>query len=187
MDHVAEALDRLLMQYKDAENIKALITGLSLQTQDEDDTLKDILEREIFLDAVGEQLDAWGVILNVPRGGMVDADYRYRLAIAIVQNHSEGTINDLIAILYSLLKPLDVKLAEVFPAGFLVYVNQPTETVPNIKDVIRNAKIAGVEFELIQAEEETFAFLDYVQQNNIPSGFGDIADPLVGGILSTVI
>lgn len=116
MDHVTESLNRLLYQYREAANIQSLIVALAQQSQDEEDALQDIIVKEMFDYAVGEQLDAWGAILNVQRGVMNDYDYRTRLRIKIAQMNSEGTITDLISIFQQMTNAAKVTLVELFPA-----------------------------------------------------------------------
>lgn len=116
MDHVSDALASTLYQYRDATNLRGIISALAQQTQSEEDALQDILAREIFEYAVGEQLDAWGNILNVPRGTLNDYDYRTRLRIKIAQMNSEGTIPDLVSIFHQMTNAWLTQLVELFPA-----------------------------------------------------------------------
>lgn len=121
MDHVAEALNRLMSQYSGATYLRAIVSALATQSQGEEDVLQDIMVKEIFQTAVGEQLDGWGTILNVPRGSFTDTEYRARLAIKVAQINSEGTIPDLINIFRQMTNAWKTQLVEMFPATIALH------------------------------------------------------------------
>lgn len=118
VNHVSEALARRLYQYQNAGNLASIITALAQQSQDEEDTLQAVQPLEVFKTAAGEQLDGWGKILNVPRGTMLDFEYRARLAIKIAQINSEGSIPDLLNIFGGMMNAWKSELVEMFPATF---------------------------------------------------------------------
>ena len=128
VQHANYALDRLLYQYKNAVNLKAIVANLAGQSQGEEDALQDIMSYEYLPIAVGEQLDGYGKLLGVSRGTLADDAYRNMIYLKIFENFSEGTAEDLIHIFGSFTRAAQVVVMELIPATislFAVDANEP--------------------------------------------------------------
>lgn len=170
LDHEAQALARLIEQYKGSTNIENVIKAIVPQTQDQEPVLDDLQLLRFLGAASGEQLDGLGRILDTPRAGLSDTDYRGLLTVKIAENFSEGTIEDLIGIFNALMDATKTQAIETFPAAFqLTAINGGVPILPlaNVRISIERAKPAGVGIgALIQATADPFVF------DGDPDGFG---------------
>lgn len=96
--HAAEALERLCELFKAKANIRALITLWCGPIQAFEDVMYQVLTERTVDIAIGVQLDMLGVIVGQPRGGLSDDDYRRYIRARIRVNRSNGTINQILAI-----------------------------------------------------------------------------------------
>src|SRR5690606_25505389 len=97
-NHVAKALTRVLAQFKDKPNYRAVLTALVEPAQSVEDALQQLLLDRAVNTAIGVQLDALGKIVKQPRAGLGDEDYRRYVRARIATNRSKGTIADLLTI-----------------------------------------------------------------------------------------
>lgn len=175
-DHEARAKARLITQYKNSVNIEKIISIYAKKIQEIEDQAFKLLDERSIDTAVGYNLDVLGIILNEPRIGLSDDDYRLLLKAKIAQNVSEGTIEDIIGIFRMLLRPEQIYLNEVYPAGFeltSVGATMPITSNERVKEAIRRAKAAGVQIVDIKVvNENEFAFLGTTDPT--AKGFRDI-------------
>jgi len=185
IDFEDEAIDRLLHQYKEAENLKSVVRTIADQCYYEVDTLETILSSESLSTAIGEQLDGFGKILNLPRGSLSDSLYRTALYLKIYMVNSEGTIEDLVKIFGSLMNSDHVEIHEYFPAAFSIQASVPVEPdMETARTAVELCKAAGVEIgSLSLTTSPAFAFAEYVGPDET-AGFDD-GTGTVGGVLST--
>ncbi len=149
--HAADALARLIQQFKGKPNIAALLNSFNEQTQDyEDDVqdLSDVLDIDLM---TGVNLDHIGEIVNQPREGRNDADYRQAIRERISANVSSGTPDQVIEIFTGLTGSTVVDYDEDYPAGFVIYGDgaQPA----SLYDAMNAAKPAGVYMGLLDLLE----------------------------------
>lgn len=175
-DHDAQAKKRLITQYQDSENIKKILTVYTAQIQEiEDELFKLINDREIDT-AAGYQLDQLGTILNEPRFGLNDDNYRLLLKAKIAENTSEGTIEDVISIFRMLLRPDEIVYNEIHPAGFeltAVGSTMPIASIDRLRTAIERAKVAGVDLvDIKTVNQPEFSFFD--DPDPTGKGFRDI-------------
>jgi hypothetical protein len=121
--HAADALARLLQQFKDKPRIEALLNAINAEVQTYEDEvmdLSDVLDIDLM---GGVNLDHIGDIVTQDREGRNDADYRQAIRDKIARNVSSGTPDELIEIFEfltgSTLSSID--LQEEFPAGYSIY------------------------------------------------------------------
>jgi hypothetical protein len=180
--HVIDAENRLLEQYKNKPNIKALVDGLIGPVQTLEDAFNDLKLNRGISGAVGVQLDRLGDIVGIKRLGLDDETYRLRIKIQIVQNVSEGEPDRLIQVFQSLVGSLNVYYQENYPAG--VNLMGGGSIAPGqealIYENIQNIAPAGVRVDYIGTFPigSVFAFEGGVTQSK---GFGDSSDLTVGG------
>ena len=121
--HNADALARLLYQYRNSSNLQGLLTGVfGTQTQELEDALYGILEALDIQSMEGDQLDQIGTIVGQERYGVDDVEYRVRILARIGKNVSEGDIERVISI-WRLFSPesASIQLVENFPAEVAIY------------------------------------------------------------------
>ncbi|NIQ92439.1 MAG: hypothetical protein GWN93_27040 [Deltaproteobacteria bacterium] len=97
-DHEAQALGRLITQFKESTKLKGVISSFVSGQQDLEDVFCDVdVSRQLDV-ATGQQLDNIGEIVGRARGGLSDEKYRLQLYGQIGINVSKGTPEDLISI-----------------------------------------------------------------------------------------
>jgi hypothetical protein len=92
------ALDRLAQQFRDKPNIVSFVTAQATPAQSIEDALQQLLTLRSVYTATGSTLDAIGKLVNQPRNGLVDADYRRYIAARVRANSSDGIPDQLLAI-----------------------------------------------------------------------------------------
>jgi hypothetical protein len=155
-DIPAEAQSWLAGQFSEATRLQALTAALAEPVKDIDDIAVALQTWRDIDTATGVALDQIGQIINQPRYGggypvgEADADYRPKLRAAILRNRSNGTAEQLIAMVVALLDGLSpvVQVADVYPAGFVlaVWVSAAPSTAQAqaLVDFCVAAKAAGV-------------------------------------------
>jgi hypothetical protein len=145
-NHVQQGLARLISQYQSATLFKTWL-GIYLGVcQDIEDCLWEVLEKRNIDSGIGVQLDNIGKILNRPRGGLVDDDYRIALRCEIAILRSTGTADDIFTV-GSLAIPLGFSfgLTDLGDAALLVTFNGvPTFNVLAFFQAINRARQGGV-------------------------------------------
>jgi hypothetical protein len=114
---------RLLSQFKNKPNIKALLLSSLKVLQDTQDSLIDYSEANNLATGTGVILDIIGKIVGERRAGRLDPSYRESLYNRIVINTSEGTPNELLEILSLLSKGTSTRIYEHFPLTTAFYTN----------------------------------------------------------------
>ena len=98
-DHLQQAINRLISQYRDRPNINALLKTMVDRIQSVEDTLFDFYGKRLDINvAVGEQLNQIGELVGQDRLGYKDDFYRILIFSKIGINTSQGTVPDLIDI-----------------------------------------------------------------------------------------
>ena len=182
-EFIAAALARMLVQYKTAANLRAVISSLAGQSYDELAAIAAAMDAEVLDTATGEQLDGFGKILNVPRGLMDDTHYRAALILKIAENFSEGTTEDLISIFGQIMTATSVQAWDFPPASFGLQAQYPTVPDPvNARTTVEACKVAGVGIGFLSyTTNPPFAFLE----DPDPDGLGfDDGSGTIGGYLA---
>ena len=143
---VAEGIANLIEQFRDAPNIIALLTPFLTQEQELEASAFEILIDTALPNAIGEQLDGIGRIVGEPRFGRTDADYRIAINARILVNQSEGTPEELIAIVNALISAsTSITFTESFPAEFEIETTDAiTVSGTQVGKFVIQAKPAGV-------------------------------------------
>lgn len=150
--HVVEALANLAAQYKGKANIEAMLTAYINQVQDLEGVLFELLTERFIDDAEGVQVDGFGSIVGEAREGRSDADYKLAIQARIVLNLSNGTPEDLIALVRSVVGAAVVRMTDYFPAGFVAYIEDPIDPLiispAKAYAILQKGKPAGVQAQL---------------------------------------
>lgn len=185
-NHVAEAVNNLLTQFRNKTAVEALVRAPAEQIQDLEDALVQVLEGRSVVVAVGAQLDGIGRILNVERGGRNDDAYRVALRLQIKGNNSRGTAQDLLDIieLWNGSPPVGRwQIRDAGVASFIVELRDrgaalTTSEASELALYLRAARAAGVYAYLvypntIEGDEQYFSFGPSADANGDSFGFGD--------------
>jgi hypothetical protein len=97
--HGDEAVSWLLEQFKGKPKIEALVRALVAPVQRLEDVMWQVLTRVVDMEhAEGVHLDLFGRILQLPRAGLADDEYRSRLRVWQLVLRSNGRAEELIHI-----------------------------------------------------------------------------------------
>lgn len=153
-DHVARGLSLLITQFRrtrpenslpNPNNMINILTPFLQQVQ-----LVEYMESDLdtlrWLDtAVGVQLDGLGEILQLPRNGRTDFDYRIALKFQVYINRSSGEPEVIIAFVKDFTNATKVRLQEAYPAGLFIFTDGTTVlTNFNLVEAIEEILAAGV-------------------------------------------
>lgn len=191
------AKDWLAGQFSEATRLQALTGALAESVKDIDDIAVTLQTWRDLDTASGVALDQIGQVINQPRYGggypvgESDADYRPKLRAAILRNRSNGTAEQLIAMIVALLDGLSpvVQIIDAPPAGFVcaVWVSAAPSTAQAqaLVEFCVAAKAAGVGIVgLAWYTAPTFAFDGYPDP---PFKGYDDGTGLVGGYWANYI
>ncbi len=165
-DHVAEALENLLEQFKGKPTLAKVLTTYVDQIQDLENTAFGVYFGRMLSNAEGEQLDGLGDIVGEPRDGKTDAEYRIAIAVRILINKSGATPEDVIAIVDAATEgAFEIKYREYDPAAFIIELVGPidpvtftAQTAALIAGYLRDGKPAGVLAHLVYYPEDAFRY-----------------------------
>jgi hypothetical protein len=159
IDHITDhgARARALVPYKFRTKLRylSLLNSVLIGAQTAEDTAWECIAENYLAVAVGVQLDNYGRILNCPRGGLVDDDYRTLLLGRIQGNISAGEPWRLTLILY-LIAGLDgdigtVRYIPLYPGAskfLLLRSSRMSSTMAaRVKEWMRDLQPSGVGLE----------------------------------------
>lgn len=191
LEHVAEALARLLEQHKRKPRIRSAVEAQAAEVQAVEDALWQMYTEESIENGVGVQLDRIGKIIGLGRDGLTDGQYRPQLRAWIKVRRSAGTAAQLIEIVrLSQDDPtFALTLTEPEPATVRVVLDQPVllgggGRIKRLFRLLKAAKSAGVKLYLegtISPFDDVFSFGDVPTETGSSHGWGDADDPDVGG------
>lgn len=161
-DHAEEAEALLPHQFKDADNLKAILGALTAQVQAAENMIFNLWQSRWLDNAAGAQLDGLGAIVGVDREGLEDDAYRIMIRVQILVNASSGTFDQILAIFEHLDPDNTYVIEEMFPAGFQISALLPFDapvSEARMGRLLGDAKAAGVEAQLVyQTQENAFRF-----------------------------
>lgn len=162
--HVDEALANLPEQFKGKANFTALLTAIVDEVQELEGVLLDVFEMSWLDNAADAQLDVIGVLVGEDRKNRDDDTYRLFIRVRILLNTCSGTPDQILAVFALLIGAANtLALSEHFPAAFVLEVGGSTVTTSGLLSVLRSAKPAGVNAQLVTSEvepEADFLFAD---------------------------
>jgi hypothetical protein len=188
-NHAELAVKRIISQYKDKPNVKALVESLGAnQIQQLEYALCGLHNRYNIDASEGSQLDLIGEILGVNRSGRGDDLYRIVLKVKAGVNNSDGTIEDIISIWSLVTGATDIEVRELGNATIEIESNarliQGLDTT--VRDLFKGVVAGGVKINAKFYPEFPFQFEDFPDDPNA-GGFGDVNDSAVGGNLAGII
>jgi hypothetical protein len=142
-DHVQQAQDRLVEQYKESVNLNNLIEAVVLPIQDIENQTDELYRLRLISTAYGVQLDKIGTIIGEARFGRNDSDYRSAIITRININVSGGEPESIISAIRQIIGPFTIEYIDIFPAYFQIFM-QTVNFVPNVLELIEPLNPAGV-------------------------------------------
>lgn len=185
-DHFEKGLKRLLEQYKNKPNIKALIEIYSIQIQEIENEIIQMRVNRFITNAVGKQLDNFGEIVGQPRLGFSDEFYRVLLYAKIGQNISQGLPEQIIALFKLFTNGSTVQYMNLNGAEIALATDGTIEpTILNfVFDQMQRSVAAGVRLTdmIFFDSDEAFSFAG----TKAGKGFGSVNDANAGGKFATL-
>lgn len=198
-NHVQAGLARLLQQYQGLPLLTGFLTAFLQQMQDLENGLFPLdAGRQLFngtsYPAVGLQLDNLGTLVGISRNGLSDAEYLLFILGTIAENNSDSTINSFLNVVNFIFNP---DFALIYQMG-MAEINLEVAGSPlspalyNVAgNIIQNTLGAGIDLGFIATFNETNAFRFGDINGHISpgtgAGFGDLSNPLIGGLWATLI
>lgn len=184
--HETQAFGRLLEQYKESANLKAILSVYCDQVQDLEDAIYSMMTERALNEATGVQLDRLGEIVGISRYGRADEVYRVFLAFQIGVNVSNGTLNTILQ-LFQLITGATELMVESEGHGS-VSISYSPGLDPDLEEFIFEAMAhvvaAGVRISgfVTTAGPDSFAF-----DGGTGLGFSGVYDPTVGGEFAGIV
>lgn len=187
-NHVAQAIDRLVQQYKGKERIEGLITAFVTGTQNLESVYQDLLANRAIDTSFGTNLDRIGDIVGISRNyNEIDDDYRIRINTQILINISNGEPERAIEIFQRLTGASLVIYGETFPAGVTVFGDASKSDQDEINQIFTQMERvvpAGVRIDHLGEFDTNEPFS---MDGSLPGfGFGDLNDASIGGKLGSL-
>jgi hypothetical protein len=144
-DHQVRALARLISKYREATNVRGVVSESTAETQAIEDELWEMFIETID-SAENAQLDVFGRIVNQPREGRDDPTYRLWIKTRVLMNRSSGTGSQLLAIFTALVSGTTfIHLEEQFPAALALKMGSTPSLLPiEANRILQRCKAAGV-------------------------------------------
>jgi hypothetical protein len=148
VDRVASAASRLPGYLRKTRWLE-LLGAIAAEVQEVEDMWLAMLASNAIDDAGGDQLDQIGKLVDLPRGGSTDEDYRRRIRAKVAVNRSLGLVNDIIRIVRLVVNDAGVAV-EIDQQGIAAYVAKlgalavPTATATDLAAFLRKGTSAGV-------------------------------------------
>jgi len=179
-NHIQEAQDRLIEQYKQATNLISILDSFNRETQDLEDALFSLFEGRWIENASGQVLDDFGTIIGQERLGFDDDFYKILLYVKLGENISQGETERVIDIYKIITRTSIAQLQEHYPAGMTLLSNGTINpiTAEFIYNKLQGVVGAGIRIDRIGEFSGTpFGF------SGAPTalGFGTVVDGSIGG------
>jgi hypothetical protein len=194
VDHLEEALDRPIDQYRHKTRFEGWLGAYIKQVQIFEDAAWQVIIRRFIDTARAAQLDMIGKIVGEYRQGRGDDQYRVFIRARITINRSQGQANDILNVL-ALITATPFIFDEYYPASMLLeFVELPEHDPELIFALLHDAKAGGVRLNMIapgiELDTDTSFLWSAVADPVVAStfGFSDVAEPAAPvGLLSDLI
>ena len=147
LDRIAQTTRDLLAQFAGQPNMEAIMASYGVQFQELEDMFWDLYLLQALANAEGEQLNQLGIIVDEPRSGKDDDNYRAAIYGRIALNRSHGRTEDIILAMTG-LQDDRWQLREIGDATLimrLLDVIDPLIDPTTFNDALQRIKGGGVE------------------------------------------
>lgn len=186
--HAADAVARLLSQYRDKAKLAALVSRLATRAQALEDAVWAMLAQLVLATAADAWLDRLGGIVGEAREGRLDVVFRAAIQARILANQSSGRVEDVIEVFQAWVAwwasnpPIHVtQLApaalsvETSPTGDAISANE-ADLLPLFR-IFAATRAAGVgmtvRYQLSADVDGMFTFADGTPEASTDQGFSD--------------
>lgn len=189
--HTADAINRLILQYKNADNIKGIITVFANEIQELENVTHAMFLNRTIDNATGEVLDQIGLIVGQLRQGTSDNVYRVRIKFRIGVNISNGTVNEVATLFKLITSSTEVRVLNLDNATIEIQyapaLDPEIETFVfnNMQDVVAG----GVQIGAFTETDLDDGFVLGSATGGVFSGkgLGDLNDANIGGELASIV
>lgn len=164
VDLFAEAETRFLEQFKDKIYFSALVEIYTAQMTELQTVFLSLLNLAQVTVAEGVQLDGIGDIVGEARTGRTDANYRIAILARIRLNLSNGTLEDVIALIRAIAGQVGVQVKDFPPASFvarIVDVLNPDINPALLASFVASGRPTGVNGQVIYQLDEDAAMFTF--------------------------
>lgn len=159
VDHVARAQGVLLSQLRDKTRFMKFVEIFVRPLQELEDVFWALIVNRRLATAVGVQLDVIGKIVDEPRGGLNDTDYRAVLRVKGRVLRSKGTADDLIEIAQLMLGVTPFMYDEFYPGTVVIsLLDEPVFSAALLTKFLRKAKMGGIRLNVVGGIEGSGTF-----------------------------
>jgi len=185
--HISDAEERLLQQFKEKPNFKALLDAFHAQIQELENTFNDLYVQRVINAASGKVLDDMGTIVGQSRIGFDDTRYRSLLLAKVGENTSQADPEKVIQVVKLLAVANLAQIQEWYPAGYGLYFSNtiPPNLINFFYERLDRVDPAGVRLEALISFHETDAFA-FAGPAGSGEGFGDSNNLSLGGQFGTL-
>jgi hypothetical protein len=194
-NYATEGLSRMLSQFSDSVDLRALAASYLDGVQTIEKALHPLLGDRNLDYMTGDRLDGLGQVVDVPRAGRLDVDYKRRLRAELKVLVSQGTVEDLISVTELLLNtdPIPtVEVDEYYPKSVVIRPTDHalTEDSELIATMLRRTASAATRTQFVYAEQDdsttfTLSSQGAVSESSASLGLANNAQT-TGGKLSGV-
>ncbi len=141
MNLLDEAESLILHQFSQSPKLNGLVRALVMPFQETLEHLEKLHHGRYIKEAQGKTLDIIGDIVEFERQNMSDEEYRIWLKVVILLNHSQGTANDVLAILHVLFGNTPaIQVDEHSPnIAMFTFFKYPDVPIKTLFSIIRRA------------------------------------------------
>lgn len=148
---VARSINRLISYFRRGPRNRAFLDATVGEFQILEDAAWTLYYETRLPNADGVNLDVIGRVVRELRAGRDDEDYRAALRTRILVNRSNGRIEDLIAIIESMVPGAAVTVAEYLPPTIVFNIDDLGDvTAETAYRMLFQAKAAGVRLEMAE-------------------------------------
>lgn len=184
-DHVIQAKERLIQQYKESINVNKLLSVIIEPIQELEDELYDIYVGHGLASSIGAQLDIQGRIVGVSRLGRTDDEYRTAIYTQIIINSGSGTPEDILSATRLIVKGIKkVSYYSLHPYGYRLFIEDGDALPAKFKEFLYSiSRICVPEISVTYANTNNYLTLGELTTElanfDVQSGtfFGDQVSP----------
>jgi hypothetical protein len=192
LDRIARTTGGLMAQFENQPNMTAIMASYGVQFQELENMFWDLYLLQTLANSEGEQLDQIGIIVDEPRSGRDDENYRAAIYGRIALNRSHARIEDILDAMTAILDNTYV-LRELDDQTFIVTLEDAkpaTIDAETFNASLQRIKGGGIHAHFHYSDydnTDTFTFADAdVEQTDANQGWGNDGET-AGGYWSDVV
>jgi len=166
-NRINKAIANLKVQYSNAAGIQQVLAAEVEEVAELETAIIDVWVKYTIEYGEGYALDLIGAILDAPRGGLTDTNYKALLRAQILTLRSTGKVEEL----YTILRTIEDREYRIYPKVNMTLIVEAREawgavSVDTVIDILNRAREAG--WDLIFVYFESYAPLRFASQDTTP-------------------